>query len=67
MQIVTWNSRGGFRRKAEVIEALQPDLAIIQECECPDWLRAQAAAWQARDTTASAHDLVVVPCSPPVG
>jgi len=49
VRVVTWNCQGGFRRKAEVIEALQPDLAIIQECECPDRLRAQAAAWQTRD------------------
>lgn len=48
LRLVTWNCQGGFHRKAEVIEALQPDPAIIQECECPDRLRTRRVAWHAR-------------------
>ena len=48
MRIVTWNCQGGFHRKAEAVERLQPDLAIIQECECPDRLRSRGEAWRTR-------------------
>ncbi len=47
MQLVTWNCQGGFHRKIAAVEALHPDLAIIQECECPDRLRSRGEAWQA--------------------
>jgi hypothetical protein len=48
MRIVTWNCQGGFRHKADKIAALQPDIAIIQECEAPDRLPAHDAGWSQR-------------------
>lgn len=49
MRIVTWNCQGSFRRKIAAIEALQPDLAIIEECECAERLRSVDAEWEHRD------------------
>jgi exodeoxyribonuclease III len=46
VRLVTWNCQGGLHRKAAALEKLQPDLAIIQECECPERLRARVAAWE---------------------
>jgi len=60
MRLVTWNCQGGFHRKAQAIESLHPDLAIIQECECPDRLRSRASAWHARPIMRSADDPVFV-------
>lgn len=54
MRLVTWNCQGGLHRKIAAIEALEPDLAIIQECECPDRLRSRAEATLA----SAAHRLV---------
>ena len=34
MKIVSWNCGGSFRTKASQIAEHQPDIAIIQECEC---------------------------------
>ena len=48
MRLITWNCQGGFHRKAEAIETLQPHLAIIQERECPDRLRSRTTASRAR-------------------
>lgn len=48
MRIVTWNCQGGFRHKADKIAALEPDIAIIQECEAPDRLPAHDAGWSQR-------------------
>ena len=48
MRIVTWNCQGGFRHKAAKIEALKPDLAIIQECEAPERLQATSSDWSQR-------------------
>ncbi len=39
MNLLTWNCQGAFRGKAERIAHLAPDLAVIQECECPAKLR----------------------------
>lgn len=36
MRIITWNCQGAFRRKAEPIARFRPDIAVIQECECPE-------------------------------
>jgi hypothetical protein len=44
LRIVTWNCQGAYGRKAPLIEALHPDIAIIQECKCPDYWRAQPLA-----------------------
>lgn len=39
MKILTWNCQGAFRRKAQPIADLAPDIAVIQECESPARLR----------------------------
>jgi exodeoxyribonuclease III len=39
MKIVTWNCQGAFRKKAELIARWQPDIALIQECECLEKLK----------------------------
>ncbi|CAN5835491.1 hypothetical protein BH10CHL1_BH10CHL1_33340 [soil metagenome] len=39
MRLVTWNCAGAFRKKAQPINHLQPNIAIIQECESPLKLR----------------------------
>lgn len=33
MRIVSWNCQGAFRKKAQCITPLCPDIAVIQECE----------------------------------
>ncbi len=38
MKIITWNCQGAFRKKAEIILKLKPDILIIQECEHPSKL-----------------------------
>jgi exonuclease III len=38
MRIITWNCNMAFRKKARLVTAYQPDLLIIQECECPERL-----------------------------
>lgn len=36
MRIVTWNcSRGKFAKKMPLLDALGPDIAVIQECARP--------------------------------
>ena len=40
MRIVTWNCQGAFRKKADSILKLRPDILIIQECESFDKLGA---------------------------
>jgi endonuclease/exonuclease/phosphatase family metal-dependent hydrolase len=48
VRLVIWNCQGGLHRKIAAIMALHPDLAIIQECECPDRLQSRSAAWRTR-------------------
>jgi hypothetical protein len=36
LRIVTWNCAMAFRRTWPRLAALQPDIAVIQECEEPD-------------------------------
>ena len=39
MRIVSWNCQGAFRKKADFILTLKPDILVIQECEHPDKLK----------------------------
>jgi exonuclease III len=39
MRLVTWNCNGAYRKKAAVIAAYKPDLAVIQECESLEKLK----------------------------
>jgi exodeoxyribonuclease-3 len=34
MRIITWNCNMAFRKKADLILAFEPDILVIQECEC---------------------------------
>jgi len=36
LKLLTWNCQGAFRKKYPLIAGLAPDLAVIQECECPE-------------------------------
>lgn len=36
MRLITWNCQGAFRKKADLILGLKPDILIVQECEHPD-------------------------------
>lgn len=40
MRLITWNCGGGYRNKIDKILDLQPDIAIIQECESLESIRA---------------------------
>ncbi len=44
MKLITWNCQGAFRKKAHHLTALQPTIAVIQECECPSKLRFPAGS-----------------------
>jgi exonuclease III len=39
MKIITWNCQMAFRKKAEFILNLKPDILIVPECEHPDKLK----------------------------
>ncbi len=36
MRLITWNCQGAFRKKAEHILHLKPDILVVQECEHTD-------------------------------
>ncbi|CAN0458947.1 unnamed protein product, partial [Hapterophycus canaliculatus] len=35
MKIVSWNCAGGLRKKTEILDSLQADVLVVQECEDP--------------------------------
>ena len=39
MRIISWNCGGGYRKKIDRILELNPDIAVIQECESVEKLR----------------------------
>jgi len=39
MRIISWNCGGGYRKKIDKISELNPDIAVIQECESLETLR----------------------------
>lgn len=36
MKIISWNCRGKFREKYAVLEKMDADIYVIQECENPE-------------------------------
>lgn len=38
MKLISWNCQGAFRKKADTILTHNPDILIVQECECLDKL-----------------------------
>ncbi|MCX6320411.1 MAG: endonuclease/exonuclease/phosphatase family protein [Bacteroidia bacterium] len=36
MRLIMWNCQGAFRKKADLIQVLRPDILVVQECEHPD-------------------------------
>ena len=47
MKIVSWNCGGAFRKKHHLLEPLDADLYVIQECEDPDRSAKQFRSWAA--------------------
>ena len=45
MKIVTWNCRGALRNKIEIIDSLNADILVIQECENPKYSTAKYREW----------------------
>src|SRR4030095_8430994 len=39
MKIITWNCNMAYRRKANLMLALKPDIVVVPECEHPDKLK----------------------------
>lgn len=35
LRVATWNCNGAFRKKWEAVDALDPDILVVQECEDP--------------------------------
>ena len=36
MRLISWNCQGAFKKKADLILALHPDILVVQECEHPN-------------------------------
>ena len=49
MRLITWNCQGAFRKKADFILPLQPDILVVQECEHPDKLVFSSTTLQPND------------------
>lgn len=49
MRLITWNCQGAFRRKAEYILSLRPDILVVQECEHPDKLKFNSSSLKPND------------------
>lgn len=45
MKIISWNCNGGLRKKTHLLDALDADLLIIQECENPAESSKSFKAW----------------------
>lgn len=45
MRLVTWNCNGALRRKYQILEALDADILVVQECEDPAQSTADYQAW----------------------
>lgn len=45
MKIVTWNCNGALRRKTHLLDPLEADILIIQECEAPAQSTADYRHW----------------------
>lgn len=45
MRLVTWNCNGALRRKYGLLDALDADILVIQECEDPAQSGAEYQAW----------------------
>jgi len=49
MKLITWNCQGAFRKKADTILKLQPDILVVQESEHPDRLTFSTKAKRPND------------------
>jgi exodeoxyribonuclease-3 len=46
MRVIAWNCNMAFRKKAEAVLALKPDILVISECECVEKLKFPAGIEQ---------------------
>ncbi|HZV69922.1 MAG TPA: endonuclease/exonuclease/phosphatase family protein [Saprospiraceae bacterium] len=50
MKLISWNCQGAFRKKADYILDLKPDILVVQECEHPDKLDFSKISQQPNDS-----------------